>query len=55
LADNIVIAVNRLDQGDVEELASHFLAVPALRKPAVALTSDEQLALGRPLRRQQPA
>jgi len=42
VADDVVVAVDRLDQGEVEEFASRFLALAASSDPGLALASDEQ-------------
>jgi hypothetical protein len=44
VADDVVVSMDRFDQGDVEEFASGFFAVAASSKPFLILTPNEQPA-----------
>src|SRR5437773_4408300 len=53
MANDVLVTMDRLGQGNVQQLALRFLALAALRGPTSALASDDQRlslrGIGRPL------
>ena len=41
VSDDLVVVVDRLDQGGVKQLASRFLAIAALSDPGLGLAPDD--------------